>query len=93
MFNVMTNMMDKHELRHLMNKFKFPEDNMQELEAKYHGNANLKDRIYNAMLFWREFSGKDATVDELIRITHIVGFENVSEKLYAMKIYSQAVRL
>ena len=73
MFDVIKVSLDKNELRYVMKKFKFPDDKMAELEQTYHGKDKLQDRIYNAMLYWKEFKGMSATIDELIRIFHIIG--------------------
>ena len=91
-FHVMSTALSKNDIRYLMKKFRFPDDTMAELDTKYHGKDNLKDKIYHAMLFWKSFKGQQATLSELIRILHIVGLDELSEKLRAMKIYSQALR-
>ena len=93
MFDLMTHNMDKHELRYLMRKFRFPTEKMEELEATYHGKDNLKERIYNAMLAWKELKGPQASGEELIRILHIIGLEDLSQKLHAVRIYSQVMKL
>ena len=88
MFDVIKVSLNKNELWYVMKKFKFPDDKMAELEQTYHG----KDRIYNAMLYWKEFKGMSATIDELIRIFHIIGYVELCNKLKIMKIYSQRLR-
>ena len=45
------------------------------------------------MLFWKEFRGPQANIDELVRILHIVGMESLSKQLKRMKVYSQAVKV
>ena len=55
MFDVIKVSLNKNELRYVMKKFKFPDDKMAELEQTYHGKDKLQDRIYNAMLYRKEF--------------------------------------
>lgn len=76
-----------------MKKWGFPAEKMAELEQHFHGNAKLKERIYHALLFWKEFKGTMATAEELVRIFHLIGITKLSNKLRAMKIYSQALKL
>ena len=92
-FAEMKSALNKHELRYLMKKFRFPEDKIQELEATYHGKDQLEDRVFHAMMYWREFHGSQATLDELIRILHIVHMDELSEKIKSIKVLSQAMRL
>ena len=92
MFDVIKVSLNKNELRYVMKKFQFPDDKMAELEQTYRGKDKLQDRIYNAMLCWKEFKGLSATIDELIRIFHIIGYVELCNKLKTMKIYSQRLR-
>ena len=92
-FEAMKTSMNKHELRYLMKKLRFPEEKIQDLETTFHGKEKLPERIVNAMQFWREYKGSLATLSELIRILHIINMESLSQKLKAMQIYSQALRL
>ena len=48
-FDVMKSAFNKHELRHLMNKFRFPEEKVQELETTYHGKDQLVNRYCRSM--------------------------------------------
>ena len=43
-FDGMKTAFNKHELRHVMNKFHFPEEKVQELETTYHGKDQLVNR-------------------------------------------------
>ncbi|KAK3083332.1 hypothetical protein FSP39_019767 [Pinctada imbricata] len=61
MFDILKVSMNKHELRYLLKKFRFPDEKISELDQMYHGKDKLPDRIYNALLFWREFKGPMAT--------------------------------
>ena len=92
-FNIVREHLNKHEIRYLMRKFRFPEEKITDLEATYHGKENLKDRVFHAMLYWREMAGVEASMDELIRVLHIVGMEALSQKLRALKVCSQALRI
>ena len=92
-FETMKTALTKHELRYLMKKFSFPEEKSQELESTYHGKDKLQDRVVHAMQFWKEYKGAQATIEELIRILHIVNLEELSQKLKALNIYSQALKL
>lgn len=92
MFDVVKLSLNKNELRYLMKKFKLPEDKVAEIEQTYYGKDKLQDRVYNSLLYWKEYKGPLATIDELIRIFHIIGYTQVCDKLKAMKIYSQRLR-
>ena len=85
--------LNKNELRYLMKKFRFPDEKMMELEQTYHGKEQLPQRVYAAMLFWKEFKGPQATIDELIRILHLVGYQQLSMELRNIKIMAQRLRL
>ena len=85
--------LNKNELRYLMKKFRFPEEKMMELEQTYHGKEQLPNRVYAAMVFWKELKGPQASADELIRILHLVGYEQLSTDLRSMKIMAQRLRL
>ena len=76
-----------------MKKFRFPEEKMAELEQTYYGKDKLQDRVYHAMLFWKEFKGPLANIEELIRVFHVIGYDDLCLKLRAMKIYAQRLRL
>lgn len=89
MFDVVKVSLNKNELRYLMKKFKLPEDKVSEIEQTYAGKAQLQDRVYNCLLFWKQYRGPLATLDELIRIFHLIGYNQLCEKLRTMKIYSQ----
>ena len=93
MFEVLSQTLNKQELRYLLRKLKVPDDKIQELETEYHGRERLKDRIYNSLIAWKECRPKNATAEELVRILHITGMEETSEKLKAVRVYSQAHRL
>jgi len=92
MFDTVKISLDKNELRYLMKKFRFPDEKIADIEQTYIGKDKLQERIYNAMLFWKEFKGPLATVDELLRVFHIIGYEQLSLKLKAMKLYAQRLR-
>lgn len=93
MINVIKTNLNKNELRYLMKKFRFPEEKMAELEQTYYGKDKLQDRVYHAMLFWKEFKGPLANIEELIRVFHVIGYDDLCLKLRAMKIYAQRLRL
>lgn len=93
MINVIKTSLNKNELRYLMKKFRFPEDKMAELEQTYYGKDKLQDRVYHAMLFWKEFKGPLANIEELIRVFHIIGYDEPCLQLRAMKLYAQRLRL
>lgn len=93
MFEAMKFALNKNELRYLMKKFRFPDEKMMELEQTYHGKEQLPQRVYEAMLFWKEFKGPQATADELIRILHLVGYQQLSTVLRNIKIMAQRLRL
>ena len=76
-----------------MRKLAFPEDKCQELEKSYHGKEKLPDRIYHAFQYWRQSRGSQATIDSLIWLFHIINMEDVSQKIRALKLYAQAVKL
>lgn len=92
MFDVVRVSLNKNELRYLMKKFKLPEDKVTEIEQTYFGKDKLQDRVYHSLLFWKEYKGPLATIDELIRVFHIIGYTQLCEKLKTMKIYSQRLR-
>lgn len=92
MIDVVKMMLNKNELRYLMKKFKLPEDKVAEIEQAYYGKDKLQDRIYHSLLYWKEYRGPLATLDELIRVFHIIGYTQVCNKLKTMKIYSQRLR-
>jgi hypothetical protein len=92
MFDVVKTSLTKQELRYLLKKFRFPDEKIAELEQTYHGKDKLQDRTYNAMLFWREFKGPLATIDELLRVFHLIGYDPLCQRLKAMKIYAQRPR-
>ena len=93
MFEVVKVALSKHELRYLQKKFKFPDEKIKELDDVYHGKDKLQERIVASFVFWREFNGSLASLDELIRILHIVNMEDLSQKLKAMKLFSQVMKL
>lgn len=93
MIEAMKSALNKNELRYLMKKFHFPQEKMVELEQNYHGRELIPQRVFAAMQFWKELYGPRATVDELIRILYLVGFEDISIELRNMKIISQRLRL
>lgn len=93
MFEAMKPALSKNELRYLMKKLKFPNEKIVELEQMYHGKDRLPDRVMAAMLFWKEAYSEKATSDELIRVLHVVGHEQLSKQLWNMKIMSQRLRL
>ena len=93
MLDVVKVSLNKNELRYVMKKFKLPEDKVTEIEQTYFGKDKLQDRVYNSLLFWKEYRGPPATVDELIRIFHIIGYNQLCDKLRTMKIYSQRLML
>ncbi|GFN89511.1 leucine-rich repeat and death domain-containing protein 1-like [Plakobranchus ocellatus] len=93
MFHSMREDLNKSELRALLKKLRIPEDHITELEQKYPGRDQVGDRIVAGLRHWREYFGPAATIDELIRITHIINFEAVSSKLRTMKVYAQRLRL
>ena len=84
--------LNKNELRYLMKKFGIPEEAVTELEQKHHGKEKLPDRIYDAMLLWKDFRGSEVTSDMLIRVLGIIGHKALSGKLNDMKIMSQRLR-
>jgi hypothetical protein len=92
-FDVVKAALNKNELRYLMRKLKLPEDKVLEIEQTYAGKDKLQDRVYNSLLFWRKHRGPLATLDELIRVFHIIGYDQVCDKLRTMKVYSQRLRL
>jgi hypothetical protein len=49
--------------------------------------------VYHAMLFWKEFKGPLANIDELIWVFHVIGYDELCLQLRAMKIYAQRLRL
>lgn len=83
----------KNQLRALMHKFRFPEQKMQELEAAFHGRDRLPERVLGTMHFWREFCGPRATLSELIRTLRLMQMEALSQRLRAMQVCAQALRL
>ena len=93
LFESMKLALSKNELRYLMKKFRFPEDKIVELEQTYHGKELLPQRVYAAMVFWKEENGPEATADELIRVLHLVGYQQLSSTLRNMKILAQRLRL
>ena len=93
MFDTVREYLDKYELKHLMRKLRFPANKMQEMEETYKGNANLKDRISQCLLCWKEYNQEWANCDELVRILHIIGEDDLSTTLKEMKIKYQALRL
>lgn len=93
MFHLVKTSLNKNELRYLMRKFRFPDDKMLELEQIYHGKEKLQERVYHAMLFWKELKGPLANVEELVRIMHIVGYEKLAQNLRSMKIIAQSLKL
>ena len=93
MFHSMRDDLNKSELRALLKKLRVPEDHISELEQRLPSRDHLPDRIVAGLRFWREFFGPSASIDELIRITHIINFEAVSSKLRTMKVYAQRLRL
>lgn len=92
MFERMKCDLNKNELRYLLKKFHFPEEKIMEFEQIHPGKENLPERIYSAMLFWKEFKGEEATAEELLRILHIVGHDELAQSLRLMKIYAQRLR-
>lgn len=92
MFDVIKTSLTKQELRYLLKKFRFPDEKISELDQTYHGKDKLPERIYHAMVFWREFKGPLATIDELLRVFHLIGYDALCQKLKAMKIYAQRPR-
>ncbi len=92
MFERMKYDLNKNELRYLMKKLHFPEEKMVELEQIHHGKEKLPQRIYSAMLFWKEFKGEEATAEELLRILNILGHDDLAQSLRLMKIYAQRLR-
>jgi hypothetical protein len=93
MFESMKTVLNKNELRYLMKRSRFPDDKIIELEQRYHGRDNLPQRVYAAMLVWKELKGPKATVDELIRSIHLMGFHQLANNLKKIKIMSQRLRL
>ena len=85
--------LSKTDLRALLKKLKVPEDNIMELEQKFPGRELLPERVVQGLRFWRQYFGPSATINELVRITHIINFENISVKLNAMKVFAQRLRL
>jgi len=85
----------KHDLRELMRKWHFSPEVVKELETKYHGKDQLQERVDQALQLWRSLAAKadrPAGMDQLVHTLHILDMEAISQKLYAMKIYSQAFR-
>ena len=91
-FEMMKANLNKHELRYLLKKIRVPEDDIQELEQTHSGKDKLQDRIYNGFMLWREQKGSQANLDELIHVLHIVNMDELSQKVKAIKVYSQAMR-
>lgn len=89
MLDTIKGLLNKNELRYLMKKFKLPEEKVTEIEQTYTGKDKLQDRVYHSLLYWKEYKGPLATIDELIRVFHIIGYTQICEKLKTMKIYSQ----
>lgn len=92
MFDAVKVALNKNELRYLMKKFKLPEEKVTEIEQLYFGKDKLQDRVYNSLLYWKEYRGSLATIDELIRVFHIIGYTHTCDKLRTMKVYSQRLR-
>ena len=92
-FTQLKTLLNKHELRHLLHKLRLAEENISSLEETYHGRDHLKDRIFHSLVAWKDDAGGAATMDELIRILHIINMREVSCKMRKTKIYSQAIRL
>ena len=93
MFMALKDELSKTDLRALLKKLKVPEDKVMELEQKYAGRDQLPERVLQGLRFWRQHFGPSATINELVRITHIINFEAISVKLNAMKIFAQRLRL
>ena len=93
MFAAMKNDLSKTDLRALLKKLKLPEEKIQELEQRFPGRDQLPERVVQGLRFWRQHYGPSATINELVRITHIINFESISVKLNAMKVYAQRLRL
>lgn len=92
MFEMLKSRMDKNEIRYMMKKFRFPDDKIANIEQTYHGKDKVQDRVYNALLFWKEFRGPLATADELIRVFHIVGYDELCLQLRNIRIMAQRTR-
>ena len=92
MINGMKDDLSKTDLRALLKKLKLPDDKIMDLESKFPGRDQLPQRVVEGLRFWRQYFGPSATINELIRITHIMNFENISLKLNAMKVYAQRLR-
>lgn len=92
MFDVIKMSLNKNELRYLMKKLRLTDDKISELEQTYQGKDKLHDRIYNTLLHWRELHGPEATIDTLIHVFHLIGYNNVTQKLRSMKLLSQRLR-
>ena len=84
--------LNKNELRYLAKKLKLPEDKVTEIEQMYYGKDKLQDRVYSTLLYWKEFKGPLASIDELIRVFHIIGYVELCNKLRTMKVFAQRLR-
>ena len=92
-FEMMKTNLNKHEFRYLLKKLWVPEDSIRELELTYHGKDKLQERIINGFRLWRQLKGFRANLEELIRILHTVNLEELSQKVKAVKVYAEALRL
>lgn len=93
MFQAIKEDLNKSQLRSLLKKLKVPENHINELEMRFAGRDQVPDRVVASLRHWKEYFGPMATIDELIRITHIINFDQVATKLKTMKIFSQRLRL
>merc|ERR1719422_609893 len=89
MFQSLKDELSKTELRSLLKKLKVPEAAIMDLEQRLPARDQLPERVLQGLRFWRQHFGPTASINELIRITHIINFEALSIKLNAMKVYSQ----
>lgn len=95
-FDVLKKELTKHDLRELMRKWSFSPDDVKELETKYHGKDQLEERINQALELWRSRTmeaDRPAGMDQIVHLLHILDMEALSQKIYAIKVYSQALRL
>ena len=95
-FDMLKKELTKHDLRELMRKWRFPPDVVKDLETKYHGKDQLEERNVQALQLWRsraKEADRPSGMDQLIHLLHILDMEELSQKMYTIKIYSQAVKL
>ena len=52
----------------------------------------LQDRIVAGMNAWKELRGPHASLDDVIRVLHVIHMDKLSDKLKTMRILSQAIR-